>query len=201
MFCMNCGEELPDKAKFCFSCGKKIESGIKKESGKIIKKTENVLEPDDEIIEIRKESKMDSFIDDIAVKTKTNTGKSYYESGELLYEGEFKEDKLHGKGALYYEDGKLWYEGEFKEDKCHGKGKEYYESGELWYEGEFKEDMWHGKGNKYYKNGKMLYEGELIKGNLHGKGKLYYENGELCYEGNWKDGKRLSFLDNILNKL
>lgn len=31
MFCMNCGQKLPDEAKFCFRCGSKVcIEGIKK---------------------------------------------------------------------------------------------------------------------------------------------------------------------------
>ena len=36
------------------------------------------------------------------------------------------------KGILYYGNGNKAYEGEWKEDKEHGKGIEYYENGNIW---------------------------------------------------------------------
>jgi len=54
MFCMECGEKLPDKAKFCFSCGKKINQDIENATGNTIRKNKIILENDDEIIEIQK---------------------------------------------------------------------------------------------------------------------------------------------------
>lgn len=37
------------------------------------------------------------------------------------YEGEWKDGRMHGKGAYHYSNGDK-YEGEWKEDKRHGKG-------------------------------------------------------------------------------
>ena len=38
------------------------------------------------------------------------------------YEGEFKEDKKHGKGTYTYKDGRI-FEGEYKDGRQHGTGK------------------------------------------------------------------------------
>ena len=71
MFCMECGEKLPDKAKFCFSCGQKTERKI---NGLDSNSNENShsIEPDDEIIEIKKESRTDLFFEDIKTKINKN---------------------------------------------------------------------------------------------------------------------------------
>lgn len=38
------------------------------------------------------------------------------------YEGNFKDDKMHGEGVLYYEQDKPAYEGEWSQDQFHGQG-------------------------------------------------------------------------------
>lgn len=40
MFCMNCGNDLPDQAKFCSECGKPILARVFLEDGRIILKKE-----------------------------------------------------------------------------------------------------------------------------------------------------------------
>jgi hypothetical protein len=75
-----------------------------------------------------------------------------------LYDGEWKENKMHGKGILYYASGTPAYDGEWFEDKFEGFGVLYNENPEefnepfdyndfdlveeLWerYDGEFRDD-------------------------------------------------------------
>ena len=54
----------------------------------------------------------------------------------------------HGKGKITYPDG-AYYEGEFKNDKMHGMGSLYYTKGKPAYEGQWMEDKFHGKGILY----------------------------------------------------
>ncbi len=53
------------------------------------------------------------------------------------YEGEFKDGKKHGQGALTFPDGRR-FEGEFKDGKKHGQGALTLPDGEK-YEGEWKD--------------------------------------------------------------
>ena len=57
----------------------------------------------------------------------------------------------HGQGKLIFEDG-AFYEGEFKDDKMHGKGVLFYSPGHPAYEGDWSNDMFHGKGVLYNEN-------------------------------------------------
>ena len=52
-----------------------------------------------------------------------------YENGEVLFEGEYINGEINGKGKEYYEDGKLKYEGEYLNGYRNGKGKEYSDDG------------------------------------------------------------------------
>lgn len=42
-------------------------------------------------------------------------GKFYYKEGSV-YEGNWRDNLMHGKGNLYYSDGKLAYEGDWRMD-------------------------------------------------------------------------------------
>ena len=100
-----------------------------------------------------------------------------------LFEGEYLDGKINGKGKEYNLKGKLIFEGEYLYNyKIKGK---CYLNGKLEFEGEFRYNKkWNGKG--YDENDNIIYE--LINGN--GKVKEYYNNGELIFEGEYLNGKR-----------
>ena len=51
-------------------------------------------------------------------------GTFHYEEGGR-YSGEWKYNKMEGRGALYYSSGDIAYEGEWKNDQLHGYGVLY----------------------------------------------------------------------------
>ena len=51
----------------------------------------------------------------------------------------------HGYGVFYYQDGGM-YEGEWRDNKMHGKGKLFYQSGRLAYDGQWLNDQFSGQG-------------------------------------------------------
>ena len=81
----------------------------------------------------------------------------FYENGEY-YIGQWLNNHKHGKGIIYYKNGNIMYDGEYVNDKREGNGKYIYENGE-YYIGEWKNDLRHGKGIIYYKNGNIKYDG------------------------------------------
>ena len=117
-----------------------------------------------------------------------------------MFEGEFLNDKIHGKGKVYYND-ELRYDGEYLYGH-NTKGKFYY-NGKLEYEGELRYGCkWNGKGydekgniiyelingtgkvKEYDAYGILIFEGEYLNGKRNGKGKEYY-NGKLVFEGEY----------------
>lgn len=54
-------------------------------------------------------------------------GKFFYQDGGF-YDGNWKDDKMHGEGKLFYNETKLAYEGEWYLDEFHGHGKVYNDS-------------------------------------------------------------------------
>ena len=53
----------------------------------------------------------------------TIVGTYYYENKDR-YEGDWKDDIVHGNGIYYYEDGSR-YDGQWENDKANGKGNFY----------------------------------------------------------------------------
>ncbi len=60
-------------------------------------------------------------------------------------------------------DGNLIFEGEYKNEKRNGKGKEYLGNGILIFEGEYRNGIKNGKGKEYW-GGDIVFEGNYIDG-------------------------------------
>jgi hypothetical protein len=106
------------------------------------------------------------------------------ESKGAVYDGEWKDDTMHGRGTLKWPSGGV-YEGEWKNDTMHGRGTNTQPDGSV-YEGEFKDDRPHGRGTYKYADG-HVYEGEWKDGKMHGRGTFKYADGRV-QSGNLKDG-------------
>jgi len=120
-------------------------------------------------------------------------GKSivYYPSGNIYYDGNFKNNNYDGYGILYRdnEHNSIIHDGNWKDDILNGFVKSYNESGKLMYKGNYHNGDFNGNGILYYDNGET-YEGGFKDGKEHGTGILYYNYGNYKYECEWKDGKR-----------
>ena len=87
------------------------------------------------------------------------------------YDGEWNDDKAHGRGTLTWADGRR-YHGEWSEDKMHGRGTYTWPDGGR-YDGECRADKRHGRGTQTWADGGR-YDGEWSEGNRHGFGTLTY---------------------------
>ena len=115
---------------------------------------------------------------------------------EGKYSGEMKNGLRHGYGTFnYYKNKKnerKRYEGEWKDDKINGKGTmEWFDGGK--YIGFWENDLKDGKGMYFYPNGNKFgrkkYEGDWEKGQKEGKGRMEWEDGGV-YDGDWTDDKK-----------
>ena len=138
-----------------------------------------------EIEQLKMDKKLNlSLID--SNSSETNEVKEYDDG---RYNGRIVNNKREGIGTFYYIDGKI-YKGEWKNDKIEGRGIMKYkkEEKEEEYEGEFKNNKKEGKGIMRYNNGDK-YEGFWKDDKKEGKGTLYYRGGNI-FEGYWKDDKK-----------
>lgn len=101
------------------------------------------------------------------------------------YEGEWKNNKIHGQGSYTYANGKK-YSGEYKDGQANGQGI-YLGANGARYSGEWKDDKMHGQGDYTYPSGSR-YIGEYKYGKRHGVGVITLASGDI-YEGEWKDDK------------
>jgi len=117
---------------------------------------------------------------------KINGKGTYYYADGARYKGEFVENKMHGYGEYFYVNGDR-YEGQWKDGKRNGQGTYYRTSGNR-YEGQWKDERINGQGTLYHANG-ARHEGQYQNGKANGQGTLYYANGDRLI-GNWQYGKK-----------
>lgn len=108
-------------------------------------------------------------------------------TNRIHYIGEFKEDKLNGKGVIEFLKEGHKYEGDFQDNDINGRGIFSWKNGDI-YEGEMSNGKMNGHGVYKYANG-QIYDGEYVDGVREGKGRIIYE-GKVIYEGEFKGGHR-----------
>lgn len=117
--------------------------------------------------------------------------------GRLLYNGDLKDRKFHGKGKEYVA-GKLVYDGEFEEGIRTGEGN-LYDKGILVFEGGFENGEKTGSGKEYVSTWnsktrkaepKLRFEGWFLNGMRNGSGTEYSKEGKKTYTGNFVNGLR-----------
>lgn len=105
--------------------------------------------------------------------------------GKGVYNGEFRNFYMHGKGVFKYENG-VTYTGDFFLDQSHGKGMMKWPDGQV-YEGEWKTGDRSGYGVHRWPDG-SVYEGEWKYNDKNGKGK-FTDASRKVTEGKWVNGK------------
>src|SRR5688572_3996463 len=111
-----------------------------------------------------------------SVVTKTNSSdKNIIPSLEdIKNEFECIEEIKNGSKKYTYANGDT-YDGEWKDDKRHGRGK--FITSSFKYDGQWETDKRHGTGVLIEANGDM-YSGEFANDYMHGNGIMAYETGD-----------------------
>ena len=86
-----------------------------------------------------------NFVDGFSEGYGKQTFGQTWEKTQPYYEGEFKRNNYHGKGAYYYGDGD-YYKGDWKDSKYHGQGAAYSKRLDRTWVGEYENDV-KGEGN------------------------------------------------------
>jgi antitoxin component YwqK of YwqJK toxin-antitoxin module len=109
---------------------------------------------------------------------------------ELVYEVE------NGKKALikevrYFPSGAKEIEGEYRNDKKHGKWTYWFENGTKWMIEHYKDDIKDGTNTVWAENGKLNYEGNFRNGTPDGEWIYYDESGKKIMKTIYQNGEKL----------
>lgn len=104
-----------------------------------------------------------------------------------VYNGEWQNSVMIGKGTCTYADGHTKYEGEWKKGVPDGQGSFTYSNGDQ-YTGRWQKGLMDGEGVYKFKNSER-YEGGWKQNKHHGNGKFTYKSGNV-YNGQWRYGMR-----------
>lgn len=117
--------------------------------------------------------------------------KRYWDSGELLYDGDIKDGLYEGTGTLYFENGSIKYRGSFSYGELEGEGSLYTEEGILLYEGSFHHGKYDNTGKLYNGGtGNLIYEGGFAGGKYQGEGILFSPTTDYpVYQGSFRMGR------------
>ncbi|ETO34814.1 hypothetical protein RFI_02273 [Reticulomyxa filosa] len=120
----------------------------------------------------------DTFSGTLANNKKIGSGKYQWSKQKAIYEGNFHEDVIIGKGKFIYPDGSS-----YEEKNQHV----------VFFSGEWQNNQRHGQGTYIYSNGDS-YSGEWVNGVKNGFGIYTYFSDHSQLVGNWEknvyiDGK------------
>ena len=119
---------------------------------------------------------------------------------DIVYRGQFKNDKFHGYGTLLFNDLDIEYVGQFKDGKQHGKGREVDKKYKIIYVGDFKDGKYDGTGTIRFLDSKVKYVGQWENHMWHGQGKLLSPKEKKWYVGEFKEGKAHGYGTMVLNR-
>lgn len=149
------------------------------------------------------------YVGNLTASQRNGFGYRTYRNSDLVYAGEYSQDKKQGLGRIYSLKRKVWgfkgqfandlknghgrwekadgntYTGNFVNDKMHGYGVQTWIGGDR-YDGNFEQDFKNGHGKLAWANGDS-YDGNFVNNNMNGQGRYTWKNGEI-FEGNFKDG-------------
>ncbi len=96
---------------------------------------------------------------------------------------------IHGTKRTFYKTGKVLKEEQYRNGLKNGRSQEYYKNGQPKEISMFTENKHNGKLNKWWENGKPKEKGFYKNDVKTGAWKFFYENGLLRMSGNFKLGK------------
>ena len=115
-------------------------------------------------------------------------------TNRIIYEGEFVNDKINGKGRIKFLKSGIEYEGTFINDNIEGYGKFKWINGDV-YEGEVKNNKMHGNGIYHYKNGK-IFKGLFENGQISHIENAYMKNSLKSEQLNYKyDNEKFDYIN------
>ncbi len=112
----------------------------------------------------------------------------FYSTGEVLSEGNFKNNKKEGEWSFFFENGNIEQKGIYKKNKTEGLWQWYYETGELLRKEFFENGAESGKAYELTTGGDTICSGNYFAGEKQGK--WYYCIGDELQKGEYSAGLR-----------
>lgn len=105
----------------------------------------------------------------------------YYDLGSnaKVFQGEYVHGKKNGFFKSFYKSGNVRHENNFKMNVFHGVQRSYNEKGVLLWLCEYQEGTKHGIEKIFYNNGKLKIQINYSNGKIDGNQKYYDKNGYL----------------------
>jgi antitoxin component YwqK of YwqJK toxin-antitoxin module len=118
--------------------------------------------------------------------------KEWYESGNLMCEGQWVKGNVSGEWIEYYDaPDKIGKKGNYVDGKQEGMWEYRYENGKLRKVIHYRNDDRHGSYKEWHESGNLRYEGQYVKGNKSGEWIEYYDAPDkIRNKGNYVDGKQ-----------
>jgi hypothetical protein len=105
---------------------------------------------------------------------------------DAVYQGEWKDAKMHGQGILVFNNGSV-YDGQWSEGVQEGEGVWDDKASRTYYKGAWKHGKFHGVGFMKYRERGEYFEGEFKEAKKNGFGILRAANWR--HVGTWKEDK------------
>ena len=109
---------------------------------------------------------------------------------QIMAEGAYKNNKLHGFWIWYWDNGNVWKKGNYVNGKENGLWVNYHYKGRIDGAVYKKDGKSHGKFVKYYFDGKIQEITIFENGIRNGNSVIYWDNGQLRQKGDYKNGKK-----------
>lgn len=127
--------------------------------------------------------------------------KYYYSTGELKWEGQYKDDMPVGERVYYFRNGEVEQRGAFNQQGQEtGKWEWFFSNGQLRKMEHYRDGILHGLYEEYTREGKLWSKGEYIEGSREGDWLVTYlgnrEQGK--YQNDVRQGKWEFIADSIL---
>ncbi len=124
----------------------------------------------------------------------------YYESGNIMSEGELKHNTEIGEWTYYYESGTRQSVGFYKNGLPDSLWTWYDETGAVARIGMYRNGIEDGIWKSYYQNGQLSDSGLYVSGRMQGEWKYWYEGGTLYQIGsfhmNQQNGTWITYYEN-----
>ncbi|XP_040212738.1 radial spoke head 10 homolog B-like [Rana temporaria] len=139
-----------------------------------------------------------SYVGEWCMGKRHGKGVMYYDSEETSwYEGDWVHNNKEGWGVQCFKSGNL-YEGQWKNNKLHGVGRMRWIISNEEYIGQWENGIQNGHGTHTWFLKRVPgsqyslrneYVGNFVNGQRHGHGQYFYANGAM-YDGDWQNNKK-----------